>query len=171
VKAGPLRRVLREPVAALLVALLLAVFARCFLLQAFRIATPSMEPTLLVGDHVLVNKFVFAPSRWAWERRLLPIRDPRPGDVAAFGSPRDPRRVLVKRVAEVPGDVSPHARAGSFYALGDNRAVSEDSRSWGPVPRGRLRGRAVLVYWTRAPAGTLAPADRPHARRAPRLVR
>jgi signal peptidase I len=97
------RRPVREPIEALLVALLLALFARCFLVQAFRIPTPSMEPSLRVGDHLLVNKFVYGPTRWAWERRLLPVRAPRPGDVAVFRFPRDPRRDFVKRVVGLPG--------------------------------------------------------------------
>jgi signal peptidase I len=83
---------------------LLALFTRCFLVQAFRIPTVSMEPGLRVGDHMLVNKFVFAPARWEWERRLLPLRDPRRGDVVVFRFPRDPQRDFVKRVVAQPGD-------------------------------------------------------------------
>jgi signal peptidase I len=92
-----------EPLAALLVALLVAVFARCFLVQAFRIPTASMEPNLQVGDHVLVNKFVFGRTRYPWERRWLPLREPRRGDVAVFRFPGEPRRDMVKRVVGLPG--------------------------------------------------------------------
>jgi len=96
-------RWLRELAAALLVAVLLAVYARTFLVQPYRIPSASMAPNLLIGDHLLINRFVYGPSRWAWERRWLPLRAPRAGDVAVFRYPRDPRRPFVKRVLGVPG--------------------------------------------------------------------
>ena len=63
-----------------------------------------MEPDLLVGDHVLVNKFVFGPSAWSWEQRWLPLRAPRSGDVVVFRYPVDPRRKFVKRCVAGPGE-------------------------------------------------------------------
>jgi signal peptidase I len=95
---------LRDLAEVLLVAVLLATWARTFVAQAYRIPTASMEPALVVGDHVLVNRFVFAPRRWQWEQRWLPQRDPRDGDVAVFRYPRDPRRPYVKRVLATPGE-------------------------------------------------------------------
>jgi signal peptidase I len=94
----------REVLDALLLAILLATFARTFVVQAFRIPTASMEHNLVVGDHVLVNKFVFAPTRSEWERRLLPVRPVRRGDVVVFRFPPDPLRDFVKRCVGLPGD-------------------------------------------------------------------
>lgn len=96
-------RWLRELAAALLVAVLLALYARTFLLQPYRIPSASMAPSLLVGDQLLINRFVYGPSRWEWERRWLPLHAPRSGDVAVFRYPRNPRQPFVKRVVGVPG--------------------------------------------------------------------
>ena len=94
----------RQVAEALLVAILLAAYARTFLLQPFRIPSSSMAPTLVAGDQLLVNRFVYGPTRWAWERRWLPARPPRRGDVAVFRYPRDPRIPYVKRVLALPGE-------------------------------------------------------------------
>jgi signal peptidase I len=104
VAARPSRR-LRDLAEALLVSVLLGLFARTYLLQPFRIPSASMAPTLEVGDHLLVNRFVYGPTRWAWERRWLPVREPRRGDVIVFRYPGDPRRPFVKRALGLPGDV------------------------------------------------------------------
>ena len=74
----------REYFESIVVAVILALFIRTFAVQAFKIPTGSMEPNLLVGDHLLVNKFIFAPSLSAAERLLLPMRQIRRGDVAAL---------------------------------------------------------------------------------------
>jgi signal peptidase I len=95
----------RELVEALIVAALLAAYARTFLVRPFRIPSSSMAPSLLAGDQLLVNRFVYGPARWAWERRLLPLRPPRRGDVAVFRYPREPRIPYVKRVLGVPGEI------------------------------------------------------------------
>lgn len=93
-----------EIVEALLVAVLLAAFARTFLVQPFHIPSSSMAPALVAGDQLLVNRFVFGPTRYEWEAQLLPVRPPRRGDVAVFRYPRDPRIPYVKRVLGVPGE-------------------------------------------------------------------
>jgi len=97
VRLAAVPRLLRDSLEAVLVAVLFAFFVRTFVLQAFRIPTSSMEPGLLVGDHVLVNKFVYGPSRWAWERALLPLAAVARGDVVVFRYPRDASRDFVKR--------------------------------------------------------------------------
>jgi len=94
----------RDLVEALVMAALLAAYARTFLVQPFRIPSSSMAPALLAGDQLLVNRFVYGPTRWEWEHRLLPARLPRRGDVAVFRYPRDPRIPYVKRVLGVPGE-------------------------------------------------------------------
>ncbi|HVS01746.1 MAG TPA: signal peptidase I [Thermoanaerobaculia bacterium] len=97
-------RLLRDYLDALLVAVLLALFARTFVLQAFRIPSGSMEANLLVGDHLLVNKFVYGPVLFDWERRLLPVRGVGRGDVVVFRYPPDPDRDFIKRCVALPGD-------------------------------------------------------------------
>jgi len=94
---------LREYAESLLVTVILALFGTSFVLQAFKIPSPSMEPTLLVGDHLLVNKFIFG-GRGAWYDPLLPYRDIRRGDIIVFKFPFDDHAHYVKRVIGVPGD-------------------------------------------------------------------
>lgn len=96
---------LREYLEALLIAVIFATFARTFVLQAFKIPTGSMEENLLVGDHVLVNKFVYGTTLSPLEGRLLPRRDIRRGDVVVFKFPEDPSRDFIKRCVGLPGDV------------------------------------------------------------------
>ena len=94
----------REYFESIVVAVILALFIRTFVVQAFKIPTGSMEPNLLVGDHLLVNKFVFAPTLSSSERLVLPIRDIRRGDVVVFKFPEEPERDFIKRVIGLPGD-------------------------------------------------------------------
>lgn len=94
----------REYLEALLVAFVFATFARTFFFQAFEIPTGSMEKNLLVGDHILVNKFVFGPTLFDFEKRLLPLRSVRRGDVAVFRYPVDPSQDFIKRCVGVGGD-------------------------------------------------------------------
>lgn len=79
-------------------AVILALFVKTFLVQAFNVPSDSMAPTLRAGDQVLVNKFVFRGDRWP-----LPARDPRPGDLVLFRLASEPLEMLVKRVVAVGG--------------------------------------------------------------------
>lgn len=186
----------REYLDVVLVAVVFALFVRTFLLQAFVVPTPSMEKTVLVGDHLVVNKFLYAPHLSSPFARLLPYRPVRRGDVVVFKFPEDPQRDFIKRAIGLPGDTvairdkhvfvngvrreDPSAfheetrvwpddpqlpesvrrrdqlapvrvPEGAYFALGDNRDSSYDSRFWGPVPEGNLKGRALFVYWSSAP--------------------
>lgn len=94
----------REVVEALLIAVLFATFAKTFVVRAFKIPSGSMAPELEVGDHILVNRFIFAPAAGPIERRLLPMRTVERGDVVVFRYPRDPRRDFIKRCVALPGD-------------------------------------------------------------------
>jgi len=94
----------REYFESILVAVVLALFVRTFVFQAFKIPTGSMKPNLLVGDHLIVNKFIFAPTRFAFERALLPMRPIERGDIVVFKFPEEPERDFIKRVIGLPGD-------------------------------------------------------------------
>ena len=195
----------REYLQAILVAVIFALFARTFFFQAFQVPSSSMEGNILVGDHLIVNKYLFSPTRSGLLSSLLPRREIRRGDVIVFKFPEDPRRDFIKRVVALPGETveirdkrvyvegialaEPYVThtdervwpddpklpesyrrrdqsrpftvpPDSYFALGDNRDNSYDSRFWGPVPAGNLKGRALLVYWSYP----LEPAVRRSAR-------
>lgn len=91
-------------IASLIVTVVLALFATTFLVQAFKIPSASMSPSLLVGDHLLVNKFICGRSPNTWYERLLPSRSVRRGDIIVFKYPYEDHPYYVKRVIGVPGD-------------------------------------------------------------------
>jgi signal peptidase I len=95
---------LREYFESIVIAVILALFIRTWVVQAFKIPTGSMEHNLLVGDHLLVNKFVYGPTASGLERALLPIADVRRGEVVVFKYPEDPERDFIKRVIGLPGE-------------------------------------------------------------------
>jgi signal peptidase I len=95
---------IREYFESICVAVILALFVRTFVVQAYKIPTGSMENNLLIGDHLLVNKFVFAPTRTGLEDALLPIDPIRRGDIIVFKYPEDPNRDFVKRTIGLPGE-------------------------------------------------------------------
>jgi signal peptidase I len=98
------KSVIREYTESLVVAVILALFVRTWVFQAFEIPTGSMEHNLLIGDHLIVNKMVFAPTLTAFERAILPDRPIRRGDIIVFKFPKDPERDFIKRVIGLPGD-------------------------------------------------------------------
>jgi signal peptidase I len=101
---NPEKSLLREYLEALLIAVIFATFARTWVVQAFKIPSGSMEKNLLIGDHILVNKFVYGPVISPLEEKLLPIRKVRRGDVVVFKFPQDPSRDFIKRCMGLPGD-------------------------------------------------------------------
>ena len=184
-------------------------FIMTFVFQTFAIPSSSMESTLLIGDHLLVNREQFAPPT-RWMGPLMPYRDVQRGDIAVFLSPEQPGLFLVKRIIGVAGDrihlrdgvvyrnrqkldepYVQHVGAGdynpyrdnfpavppspmygvrndkwrmempahidgedivvppnSYFAMGDNRDVSYDSRYWGFLPRANVIGRPLVIYWS-----------------------
>ena len=94
---------LADYIESLLVTILIALFGTTFVVQAFKIPSQSMEPTLLVGDHLLVNKFIFG-GRGALYEKLLPYRPIRHGDIVVFKFPFDDHPHYVKRVIGLPND-------------------------------------------------------------------
>jgi len=101
----PRKSVFREYLEAILVAVVLALFIRTFVVQAFKIPSGSMKPTLLVGDHILVNKFIYGVKIPFVNKTLIPITDPKRGDVVVFKFPEDPKKDFIKRVIGIGGDV------------------------------------------------------------------
>jgi signal peptidase I len=95
---------LREYFESIVIAVILALFIRTFVVQAFKIPTGSMEENLLIGDHLLVNKFVFGPTGTTVERRLLPVGTIKRRDVVVFKYPEEPDRDFIKRVIGLPGE-------------------------------------------------------------------
>ena len=199
----------REYIESLLVTVILALFGTTFIVQAFKIPSQSMEPTLLVGDHLLVNKFIFG-GRGHWYDHVLPYREIRRGDIIVFKFPFQDHPHYVKRVIGIPGDrvkivdqqvyvngkriiepyivrdpAAPYDPFGDnfpphspqylqanmqpewadeifqyihdgeivvppekYFAMGDNRDHSWDSRFWGFVDRDAVMGRPVVIYWS-----------------------
>jgi signal peptidase I len=98
------RRWLFDYAQAAVVALIFALFVRTYLFQVFKIPSASMEDTLLVGDHLVVNKFSLAPLALSAERGILPLAEVKRGDIVIFRYPHDPRQDYIKRVIGLPGD-------------------------------------------------------------------
>ena len=108
---------IREYAESIVIAVILALFVRTWVVQAFKIPTGSMENNLLIGDHLLVNKFVFGPTASTIDRALLPIRNIRRGDVVVFKYPDEPERDFIKRVIGLPGETV-ELRAKKVYIDG-----------------------------------------------------
>jgi len=98
------KKVLREWIESILIAFILAMFIRTFVVQAFRIPTGSMRTTLLEGDVILVNKFIFGAKVPFLPLRLPALRKPLPGDVVVFIYPEDPKKDFIKRLVASGGD-------------------------------------------------------------------
>jgi signal peptidase I len=129
---------LRESAEVVLVAVLLALFVRTFLLQAFVVPTASMEKTVLEGDHLVVNKFIYAPRGHGFWARLLPYRQIRHGDVFVFKFPEDPRRDFIKRAIGLGGDTIAIRDKVVFVngvRLDERRVFHSETRIWPDDPR------------------------------------
>lgn len=165
VKERPKKSTLREILESLIIAVVLALLIRAFVFQPFYIPSGSMEPTLQIQDHIIVNKFGYR----FWE--------PQRGDIMVFKYPLNPKKDFVKRLIAKPGErveirnskiyingrqlEEKYLPAGlrypdfgpvvvpenSYWMMGDNRNNSDDSRVWGPLPRENVIGKAMLVYW------------------------
>ena len=189
------KSVFREYAEAILIALMLALFIRTFVIQAFKIPSGSMEPTLLIGDHILVSKFAYGihiPNEIPFiNLKLFPDiilfpELPERGDIIVFKFPKDERRDFIKRVVGLPGDLlqvksqklfindkpyaDPHAYhrelpgtdpliprddfgpvrvpEGHLFVMGDNRENSQDSRYWGFLDFKKVKGKALMIYWS-----------------------
>ena len=194
----------RGTIAEWTVTILLLLFGTTTLIQAFVIPTGSMEDTLLIGDHLLVDKLAYAPAG-KFSKYILPYEEPKHGDIIVFRFPLDISQTYVKRCIGVPGDhikivnqqvyrngvrldepyvyhknsypdfyrdnfpgdpnisltqkgrdmLENHVQKGEvvvppgfFFAMGDNRDNSYDSRYWGFVPRENIIGKPLIIYWS-----------------------
>lgn len=99
------KHLVREYAESIIIAVILALFIRTFVVQAFKIPSGSMEDTLQIGDHLLVNKFIFGTAIPFTDKRVFALRDPHRGDVIVFEYPEDPSKDFIKRIVGVPGDV------------------------------------------------------------------
>lgn len=98
------KSLVREYSEAIIIAVLLALFIRAFVVQAFKIPSGSMKSTLLVGDHILVNKFIYGIRLPIVNKELIHIKDPKRFDIVVFQYPVDPTKDFIKRVIGLPGD-------------------------------------------------------------------
>jgi signal peptidase I len=114
----------REYLESVVVAVILALFIRTFVVQAFKIPTGSMEENLLIGDHLLVNKMVYSPSLGAFEDTLLPKKPIERGHVIVFKYPDDPTRDFIKRVIGLPGETL-EFRPDDCQVLVEGRVLEE----------------------------------------------
>jgi signal peptidase I len=198
------KSVFREYVEAFAIAILLALLIRTFVVQAFKIPSGSMKPTLLIGDHLLVNKFIYGIKIPFYDRIIIPVARPKTGDIVVFKWPKDESKDFIKRVVgveddvieikndvlyingkevttgyvgeftdddgskadeleEVLGKVKHHildqtknfenkgpltVPKDSIFVMGDNRDNSEDSRYWGFVTLNKIKGKAMIIYWS-----------------------
>jgi len=181
------KHIVREYAESIIVAVLLALVIRTFVIQAFKIPSGSMEDTLAIGDHLLVTKFLYGTKIPFTDTKILKIRDPQRGDVVVFEYPEDPSKDFIKRVVGIPGDVvegkdkkvfvngkpfeNPHeihkereiipkaqnprdtfgpvtVPPDSYFVMGDNRDRSYDSRFWGFVKSSKIKGKALIKYWS-----------------------
>ena len=102
----------RENIEAILVAILIALFIRTFVVQAFKIPSGSMKQTLQIGDHILVNKFIYGIKIPYLRKTIIPFKTPRHGDIIVFKYPVDPQKDFIKRVIGV-GRILPEMMWGS----------------------------------------------------------
>lgn len=136
-KTTPKKSSLREWVQLIAVAVVLALTVRAFIIEAFRIPSESMEDTLLVGDFLFANKFIYGAKLPFTDLRLPAIREPRPGDIIVFQFPKDPGTSFIKRCVAVEGQTV-EIRDTELYV--DGELATEDyvkfSRNSRPVREG-----------------------------------
>jgi len=147
----------REYFESIVIAVILALFVRTFVVQAFKIPSGSMEDNLLIGDHLLVNKFIFGGAPTALERAVLPVRDIRRGDVIVFKFPKEPDRDFIKRVIALPGETV-ELRRKAVYVNGqpvDESAFHLKFTSPVPPEGGAQRDKVDTFGPVTVPAGHL----------------
>ena len=123
---GPPKSLWREYFESAVVTVIMALFGMTFIVQAVKVPTGSMENNLLIGDHLLVNKFVFGPTLSRVERTLLPIDEIKRGDIIVFKFPQDTTRDFIKRVIGLPGDrIAIRLVGGTYHVFVNGRMLNE----------------------------------------------
>lgn len=89
---------------SIFIALIIALFIRAFIVEAFKIPSSSMENTLLIGDHILVNRFIYGVKMPFTGYKIIPVKEPKRGDVVVFKFPPNPKIYFIKRCVGTPGD-------------------------------------------------------------------
>ena len=121
----------RENIEAIVIALILALFIRTFVVQAFKIPSGSMLNTLQIGDHILVSKFIYGVKLPFIQKTIIPVTDPKREDIVVFIYPEDPKKDFIKRVVGVAGDVV-EVKNKKLYVNGGlverDYAIHRDSR-------------------------------------------
>jgi signal peptidase I len=149
-KRERVRKKVWEYTEAIITALILALIIRAYVVQAFKIPSGSMIPTLLVGDHILVNKFFYGTKIPFSDKRILIFKKPEKGDIIVFKYPENPKRDFIKRVIATEGDII-EGKNKIVYVNGlpldetyiqhvDKRILFEKRDQFGPekVPEGKL---------------------------------
>ena len=130
--------VIREYAESIVIAILIALFIRAFIVQAFKIPSGSMEPTLLIGDHLLVNKFIYGIKLPFIDQKVLVYKEPQREDIIVFIFPKDKTKDFIKRVVGVSGDTI-EIRQKKIYINDklwqDSHGVYRDSEVTSLVPR------------------------------------
>lgn len=170
-KSADKKSIIREYLESIIIAVILALIIRTFVVQAFKIPSGSMRPTLREGDRLLVNKFIYR------------FKEPQRGDIIVFRFPDNPKKDFIKRLIAKSGEevkiregnvyingnlaAEPYVKdirycnsgsledenssyivpENSYFVLGDNSANSRDSRFWGSVPEKNVLGKAFVIYW------------------------
>ncbi len=101
----PKKSNLRENIEAITLAIILALFIRAFIIQAFKIPSGSMQNTLQIGDHILVNKFIYGVKLPFTSTTIIPYKNPQRGDIVVFKFRQEPKKDFIKRTIGIPGDV------------------------------------------------------------------
>ncbi|HOW42919.1 MAG TPA: signal peptidase I [Candidatus Omnitrophota bacterium] len=122
-KTGKRKSVIMEWIESILIAFVLAMFIRTFFIQAFKIPTGSMRPTLIEGDAILVNKFLYGAKVPFTSLRLPAVRQPKRGDVVVFIFPLEPKKDFIKRLIGLPGDTV-EIKNGTVY-VNDEPLIEE----------------------------------------------
>ena len=149
------KSVLREYVEAIAIAILLALVIRTLIVQAFTIPSGSMMDTLLVGDYILVNKFLYGPEVPLTDYRLPALRLPHRGDIIVFKYPQDEKRDFIKRIVGTPGDTV-QVRGQQVYINGT--PIDEPYTRRNPNPLGHT-GTASFCGYAYACDPLVVPAD------------
>ena len=126
-KSQATKEALREWIETIVIAVILAMFVRTFFVELFKIPTGSMQPTLLIGDRILVNKMIYGPRIPFIGKHLPGFTKPKRGDIIVFISPKEPAKNLIKRLIGLPGE-SVEIKIGSLYINGkllDNALFQE----------------------------------------------